>query len=47
VKDPQCQIHIPESNALSAELEGRVYYFCSLKCLKQFKRQKGEVKSET
>lgn len=40
VKDPHCQIHIPESNALSAEVEGQVYYFCSLRCLKEFKRQK-------
>ena len=47
VKDPQCQIHIPERNALSAEVGGQVYYFCSLECLKQFRRQKTGTKSQT
>lgn len=38
VKDPYCQVHIPKKEALSARLQGKLYYFCSLKCLKEYEK---------
>jgi YHS domain-containing protein len=39
VKDPHCQTYIPKNSALCARIDGREYYFCSRKCMREFKRK--------
>jgi YHS domain-containing protein len=43
VRDPVCGIHIPQESALTESRGGRVYYFCSEKCLEAFRRGETEV----
>lgn len=38
VEDPQCGTYIPLSDAVKASFNGRQYYFCSKKCLKEYKK---------
>ena len=38
VQDPVCQTFIPRKEALKAEKDGKVYFFCSDGCLKRFRR---------
>ena len=38
VQDPVCQTFIPRKEALRAEKDGKVYFFCSEGCLKRFRR---------
>jgi len=38
VQDPVCQPFIPRKEALKAEKDGKVYFFCSEGCLKRFMR---------
>ena len=38
VQDPVCQTFIPRKEALRAERDGKVYFFCSEGCLKRFQR---------
>ena len=38
VQDPVCQTFIPRKEALKAEKDGKVYFFCSEGCLKRFMR---------
>lgn len=38
VEDPQCGTFIPLSSAVKAVIAGKQYYFCSKKCLKEFKK---------
>lgn len=38
VEDPQCGTFIPIGDAVSANLGGRQRYFCSKKCLKEYKK---------
>jgi YHS domain-containing protein len=38
VQDPVCQTFIPRKEALKAEKDGKVYFFCSEGCLKRFFR---------
>ncbi len=38
VQDPVCQTFIPRNEALKAEKNGKVYFFCSEGCLKRFRR---------
>jgi YHS domain-containing protein len=38
VQDPVCQTFIPRKEALKAEKDGKVYFFCSEGCLKRFQR---------
>ncbi|MCX5892717.1 MAG: YHS domain-containing protein [Deltaproteobacteria bacterium] len=38
VQDPICQTFIPRREALKAEKDGKVYFFCSEGCLKRFRR---------
>ncbi|HOK07007.1 MAG TPA: YHS domain-containing protein [Syntrophales bacterium] len=40
VEDPQCHTYIPLSAAHSLEVDGRTLYFCSRKCLDDYRRQK-------
>ncbi|RLB06121.1 MAG: hypothetical protein DRG50_06040 [Deltaproteobacteria bacterium] len=39
VQDPQCHTYIPKEGALRAQINGEVYYFCSQKCLEEFKKR--------
>ena len=41
VQDPVCQTYIPRHDALKAEKDGKVYFFCSEGCLKRFRRSGG------
>ena len=41
VQDPHCQTYIPKETALRATIDGKVFYFCSQKCLEEFKRASG------
>ena len=38
VEDPQCGTYLPESEAIKANIHGKEYYFCSKKCLKEYKK---------
>jgi YHS domain-containing protein len=38
VQDPVCQTFIPRKEALRAEKDGKIYFFCSEGCLKRFQR---------
>lgn len=38
VEDPQCGTFLPISDAVSAHVNGRKHYFCSKKCLKEYKK---------
>ncbi len=38
VQDPVCRTFIPRKEALKAEKDGKVYFFCSEGCLKRFMR---------
>ncbi|MBN1255064.1 MAG: YHS domain-containing protein [Deltaproteobacteria bacterium] len=38
VQDPYCQTYIPKETALKATIGGEVFYFCSRKCLEEFKK---------
>ena len=41
VKDPVCNIYIPESAAVKKVIEGKTFYFCSNKCAEEFKNLSG------
>lgn len=36
--DPVCWMHVDRTSEHSAEYNGQKYYFCSLKCKKEFER---------
>lgn len=36
VKDPNCEIYIPKSTALKKKVNGRIQYFCSERCFKNY-----------
>jgi YHS domain-containing protein len=38
VEDPQCGTFLPISDAVAANIHGREHFFCSKKCLKEFKK---------
>jgi len=38
VQDPHCHTYIPKETALRATIGGEVRYFCSQKCLEEFKK---------
>ena len=39
-KDPQCQTYVPEPDAIKAHIGGETHYFCSQKCLEEFKKSR-------
>ena len=39
VQDPQCGTYLPLSEALSTNIRGKQYYFCSRTCRTQFKKK--------
>jgi YHS domain-containing protein len=38
VADPYCGTYLPVSDTIKATIEGQEYYFCSKKCLKEYKK---------
>jgi len=38
VEDPQCGTYLPVSDAIKANIHGQQNYFCSKKCLKEYKK---------
>lgn len=42
VKDPVCNIYIPESEAVKKVIGGKTYYFCGNKCAEEFKNISGQ-----
>lgn len=38
VEDPQCGTYLPQSDAIKAHIHGQEHYFCSQKCLKDYKK---------
>ena len=38
VEDPQCGTYLPLSDAIKATINGQQRYFCSKKCLKEYKK---------
>ncbi|MDX2481996.1 MAG: YHS domain-containing protein [Desulfuromusa sp.] len=38
VEDPQCGTYLPLSEAIKATIHGRQHYFCSKKCMKEYKK---------
>lgn len=38
VADPQCGTYLPVSDAVNATIGGKQLYFCSKKCLKEYKK---------
>ncbi|HJN03320.1 MAG: hypothetical protein QF907_00715 [Nitrospinota bacterium] len=39
VKDPNCDTFIQKSDAIRRYIKGNYYYFCSSKCVKEFKKK--------
>jgi len=37
VEDPYCHTYIPLSNSIRTTMQGKTVYFCSKKCLEEFK----------
>ncbi len=42
VEDPQCGTYLPLSDTIKANIHGRQHYFCSKKCLKEYKKAQGK-----
>jgi YHS domain-containing protein len=38
VEDPECHAYVPVSQALPREVNGKRVYFCSQKCLEQYRK---------
>ena len=45
VKDPNCGKYIPKERSVRIEIDGKIYYFCSLKCGMEYgeKLKKGHI----
>ncbi len=39
VKDPNCGRYIPRERAVRVEFNGKIYYFCSLKCATEYEEK--------
>lgn len=39
VQDPVCKMYIPTDSAVTADIGGQTYYFCSRNCAHTFKTQ--------
>lgn len=44
VKDPFCHTYVPKRDALSAEVDGEHLYFCSFKCLDDYRKKGVKVR---
>jgi YHS domain-containing protein len=41
VQDPVCKMYVPRGSAISAEIGGQTYFFCSRDCADAFQNQTG------
>jgi len=39
VEDPLCHTYVPIGDACRTQIDGKTIYFCSLKCLEQYKSE--------
>lgn len=39
VEDPQCHAYVPVSQAIGTEIDGKKSFFCSRKCLEQYRKR--------
>jgi YHS domain-containing protein len=39
VEDPECHAYVPVSQAVRLEIDGKKVYFCSQKCLEQYRKK--------
>jgi uncharacterized protein len=39
VEDPECHAYVPVSQAVRMEIDGETSYFCSQKCLEQYRKK--------
>ncbi|MGQ0811031.1 MAG: YHS domain-containing protein [Nitrospiraceae bacterium] len=39
VQDPVCKVFVPKSNAVTEEVGGQTYFFCSRTCAQAFQKQ--------
>jgi YHS domain-containing protein len=42
VEDPLCHTYLPVGHAVRAEVDGKIVYFCSRKCLEQYQEKRGK-----
>ena len=42
VSDPQCGTYLPQGDAIKTTIKGQEYFFCSRKCLQEFKKAQRE-----
>jgi YHS domain-containing protein len=43
VEDPLCHTYVPVTHARRAEIDGKTVYFCSEKCLEQYKLEQKQL----
>ncbi len=41
VQDPVCKMYVPRGSALTADIGGQTYFFCSRDCADTFQKQLG------
>jgi YHS domain-containing protein len=41
VQDPVCKLYVPRGSAVSVDIKGHTYLFCSRACAETFKQQVG------
>lgn len=41
VQDPNCQTYVPEPEAIKATISGRDHYFCSGRCVDEYRAKHG------
>jgi uncharacterized protein len=43
VQDPNCEIYIPETEAIKAAVDGRDHFFCSEQCADEYRKKHSAV----
>jgi YHS domain-containing protein len=43
VQDPNCEIYIPVTEAIKAHIGGRDHFFCSEKCVEEYRKRHSTV----
>jgi YHS domain-containing protein len=39
VQDPMCHVYVPRGSAVSEQIGGQTYFFCSRNCAQEFQKQ--------
>lgn len=39
VQDPMCRVFVPRGSAVSEQIGGQTYFFCSRSCAQEFQKQ--------